>query len=80
MMARPNLKKTFLKSALMVSKKGTRIWYHEFVHQEELENMVQSLQKEWLKLKKKIQIKEIKKAGDIAPYKFRYRIEMRVLK
>lgn len=78
MMARPNLKETFLKEALKVSKKGTRIWYHAFCHQDELKNIVQSLLQEAKKLKKKIQIKEIKKAGDIAPYKFRYRIDMRV--
>lgn len=80
MMARPNLKKTFLPEALCVSKKGTRIFYHAFCHEDELEKTIKSLKKEATTYKRKIAIKEIKKAGDIAPYKFRYRIEMKVLK
>jgi len=32
------------------------------------------------KLKRKIKILRVVKAGDIAPYKFRYRVEIKVLK
>ena len=75
-MPRPNLRESFLKQALAVSKKGTRIFYYGFSKQSEADKMVGALEKE---AGGKIKILKVKKAGDIAPYKFRYRIEMRVL-
>jgi len=80
MMARPNLKDTFLTSALLVSKKGTKIFYHGFCHKDNLTQLTMQLEKETEKQKRKIQIQKITKAGDIAPYKFRYTIEIKVLK
>jgi tRNA (guanine37-N1)-methyltransferase len=77
-MARPNLKETFLKYALDVSKKGTIIYYYGFYHVDEKEKMVEKLKEEAKELGKKIIINEIVKAGDIAPYKFRWRIEIKV--
>ena len=77
-MTRPNLKFTFLKQALLVSKKGTKIFYHLVSHEKNLENELEKLKKE-SGLKRKIKIRGVKKAGDIAPYKYRYRIEMKVL-
>lgn len=80
MMARPNLKNTFLKQGLSVSKKGTIIFYHLFCRDEDLEKEITKLQKESIKLKRKIKIKNIKQVGEIAPYKHRYRLEIEVLK
>jgi tRNA (guanine37-N1)-methyltransferase len=78
-MARPNLKETFLKYALDVSKKGTIVYYYGFSHIDHKDEMVKELKKEAEKLGRKIVIKEVVRAGDIAPYKFRYRIEIKIL-
>jgi len=78
-MARPNLKESFLKYALLVSRKGTRIFYHLFCRDEELNKELDKLKKEAGKLGKKIKIIRSIPVGDIAPYKHRYRVEMRVL-
>ena len=79
MMARPNLKNTFLEQALLVSKKNTIIFYHGFTHQDNLKDLTNQLEQEAKKLKRKIKITNITKAGDIAPFKFRYRIEIKVM-
>jgi len=79
MMTRPNLKTTFLEQALSVSKKDTRIFYHGFCHIKDLKQMKQELLDEAKALKRKINITKTAKAGDIAPYKFRWRIEIKVL-
>lgn len=79
LMTRPNLKNTFLEQALKVSKKGTKIFYHGFCHQDKLKELKENLIEEAKKLKRKIKILKTAKAGDIAPYKFRYRIEIKVL-
>ena len=80
MMARPNLKPSFLEYALRVSKKGTKIFYHLFCHKDNLKDELKKLELEAKKLKRKIKIKDVVIAGDIAPYKFRYRVEMIVKK
>ena len=78
-MPRPNLKDLFLKEAFKVSKKGTRIIYYGFSHRDKLGEMIEGIKKEAEKNKKKIKIMRKKEAGDIAPFKFRYRIEMKVV-
>jgi len=78
MMNRPNLKTTFLEQALQVSKKGTKIFYHGFCNEKDLKDLKANLIKEAKDLKRKIKILSSKKVGDIAPYKFRYRIEILV--
>ncbi|MFA5174236.1 MAG: hypothetical protein WC438_03570 [Candidatus Pacearchaeota archaeon] len=79
LMPRPNLKESFLKPALIVSKKGTRIYYNAFCHVNEIKKVSKDLVSEAKSLGKKIKILKIVKAGDIAPYKYRYRIEMKVI-
>ena len=79
-MPRPNLKETFLKEAFSVSKKGTIIYYYGFCEEDKLNKMLEEIYKESKKARKKIKVLKIKKAGDIAPYKYRYRIEMKVTK
>ncbi len=77
-MARPNLKETFLKSALDVAEKGTIIYYYGFCHVNDKEKMIEKLKKEAEEFGRKIKILEVVTAGDIAPYKFRWRVEMQV--
>mgnify|MGYP003977323977 CR=1 FL=1 len=79
MMARPNLKDTFLEQALLVSKKNTKIFYHGFCNKDNLKELKEQLINEAKTLKRKIKITNTEKAGDIAPYKFRYRIKIKVL-
>jgi tRNA (guanine37-N1)-methyltransferase len=79
-MPRPNLKDSFLEQAFMLSKKKTRIYYYGFCHEDELGEMLEEIKKEAKENKRKIKIKNIKKAGDIAPHKFRYRVDFIVKK
>ena len=78
-MPRPNLKESFLKEAFSVSKKGTKIYYYCFGHVDELGNLIKEVHEKAKESKKKIKILKIKKAGDIAPYKFRYRVDVEVM-
>jgi tRNA (guanine37-N1)-methyltransferase len=79
MMARPNLKESFLKYALIVSKKNTKIFYHLFCHERDLNSEVEKLRKEASKLKRQIKVEKITPIGNLAPYKYRYRVEMKVV-
>lgn len=78
-MPRPNLKETFLKSALSVAKKGTLLIYYGFSPESKKDEMTENLILEAKKYKRKIKILKVLEAGDIAPYEHRYRIEIRVL-
>lgn len=77
-MARPNLKESFLKQGLIASKKGTKLFYYGFCNVDEIDDLIKDLIKEAEKLKRKIKFVRKIRAGDIAPYKFRYRIEFKV--
>ena len=78
-MPRPQLKDTFLEQAFILSKKGTRIYYYDFCKENEIEKAKEKIKTEAKKHKRKIKILNVKKAGEIAPYKFRIRIDLRVL-
>lgn len=78
-MPRPRLKDTFLESAFKLSKKGTRIYYYDFGKIEELDLIIEKVKNEAKKARKKIKITHVKKAGEIAPYKARFRIDFKVL-
>jgi len=78
-MPRPQLKETFLKEAFQLSKKNTRIYYYDFCKQEEIASVVEKVKEEAKKAKKKIKILKIKKAGELAPYKIRLRVDFQVL-
>lgn len=77
-MPRPNLKETFLKQAFLVSRKGTIIYYYCFGHEDKIGKLVEEIYREARASKKKIKIAKIKRAGEIAPYKFRWRVEIKV--
>ena len=78
-MPRPQLKDSFLKEALMLSKKGTKIYYYDFCGADEIDSVKEKVLKEAGKSKKKIKIMLVKKAGEIAPYRYRIRIDFVVL-
>ncbi len=78
-MPRPRLKETFLKQAFMLSKKGTRIYYYDFCKVGEEDSIVKKIKDEAKRFKKKIKILKMKKAGEIAPYKIRLRVDFEVL-
>jgi tRNA (guanine37-N1)-methyltransferase len=79
MMTRPNLKETFLKEAFILSKPGTRIYYHGFCKLEERKKLIEEIKKEAKKAEKEIKITNTKNIGEIAPYKVRFRVEFVVL-
>jgi len=78
-MPRPQLKDTFLESAFKLSKKGTRIYYYDFCKKDEISDVKEKIWAEAKKAKKSIKILKIKKAGEIAPYKIRVRIDFQIL-
>ncbi|MEM4625571.1 MAG: class I SAM-dependent methyltransferase family protein [Candidatus Pacearchaeota archaeon] len=76
-MPRPKLKDTFLDAAFLLVKKNSIINYYGFSDKEEnVLNEIKSLSDIY---KKKIKILLIKKAGEIAPHKYRWRIDFKVL-
>jgi len=76
-MPRPQLKESFLKEAFKFSKKGTEIFYYDFGS--DVDKILERIYFESKKAGKKILILRVKKAGEIAPYKYRWRIDLRVL-
>ena len=78
-MPRPQLKDSFLKQAFRFSKKATRIYYYDFCKEDEIDCIVEKVRTEAKKVRKKIKILKIKKAGEIAPYRYRIRVDFRVL-
>jgi tRNA (guanine37-N1)-methyltransferase len=75
MMARPNLKDTFLETAVKLAKKGAIIYYHGFGTKEKV---LDELKNELKKLKVKTSRIKIRKAGDIAPKESRWNYKFEV--
>ncbi len=78
-MARPNLKDSFLDAAFPRVKKGGFIHYYGFYEEEKLDEMKELILNEARKAKRKIKIIKIKRAGDIGMRRFRYRADLKVL-
>ena len=78
-MPRPQLKESFLEQAFQVSKKGTRIFYYGFEKEGNEKKIVEQIESEAKKSKKRVKIEKVKKAGNIAPYKYRYRVEFKII-
>jgi tRNA G37 N-methylase Trm5 len=64
-MPRPQLKDSFLEQAFKLSKKGTRNYYYDFCKQDEKEKIINKIKSEANKFKKKIEILNVKNAGEI---------------
>jgi len=75
LMPRPQLKDSFLKQALLLSKKGTKIYYYDFCMQDETEKIVERIKKEASAEDRKITVKKVKPAGDLSPRKIRLRVD-----
>ncbi|MDA3836587.1 MAG: hypothetical protein PF542_03110 [Nanoarchaeota archaeon] len=78
MMTRPNLEESFLPEAFMLSKKGTRIYYHAFCHVDDRGAQIEMIKKKAVEAGKEIKILGTKNIGDIAPGKVRFRIYFEV--
>jgi tRNA (guanine37-N1)-methyltransferase len=78
-MARPNLKDSFLDVSFPRVKKGGVIHYYGFYNEVDLDKMKELISTEAKKAGRKIKILRIKKAGDIGAYKFRYRADLKLL-
>ena len=78
-MARPNLRDSFLDIAFRVIRKNGVIYYHGFYLEEEKEKMIEMIFREAKKARKKIKIINVKKAGEIGVRRWRYRVDFRVL-
>ncbi|MBU2523315.1 MAG: methyltransferase domain-containing protein [Nanoarchaeota archaeon] len=74
-MARPQLKDSFLEDAKKVSKQGTIIHFHDFLSEEEMPHVAIE------KIKKVFNAKILgwKKIGDIGVRRYRIRVDFRVL-
>ena len=77
-MPRPQLKDSFLKQAFSLSKKGTRIYYYDFCKEDEIDAIVDMIEKEADNAKKKIKILKIKRAGELSPSKIRLRVDFQI--
>jgi len=75
-MARPQLKDTFLKEAFKISKKGTIIFYHGFG--KDIKEIKKEISEQAKKHKTRIKFLEFWKNGDIAPYTYRWTVVFRV--
>lgn len=73
-MPRPQVKESFLRYVWPFAKKGARIYYYDFG--KDLEEIIEKIKNEARKARKKIKILNFKKAGEIAPYKFRWRVDL----
>jgi len=79
-MPRPQLKETFLKQAFLVCKKGTIIHFYDFLKENEIPDAaIKKIEKHAKKSKKRIKILKWKKVGELAPYKFRIRVDFKVI-
>lgn len=78
-MARPNLKDSFLDVAFPVVKNKGIIHYYGFYFENEEDKLIKLITEEAKKAKKKVKILKVKKAGDIGIRKFRYRADIEVL-
>lgn len=78
-MARPNLSDSFLDVAFPLAKKNGIVHYYGFYSESDVGKMDEMIAEEAKSAKRKIKILKIKKAGDIGAYKFRYRVDMKIL-
>jgi tRNA (guanine37-N1)-methyltransferase len=78
-MARPNLKDSFLDITFPLIKKNGIIYYYGFYFEAEKNKMIDMICEEAKNAGKKIKILKVKKAGDIGQRKYRYRADIKVL-
>jgi len=79
-MPRPNLKDSFLDVAFKRIKENGIIHYYGFCKEESLGEMINLIESEARKAKRKIKILGVKKAGEIGVRKYRYRVDIYIVK
>lgn len=78
-MARPNLKDSFLEVAFPLMKKGGIIHYYGFYPENEKNKLIELVEREAGKAKRKVRILRVKEAGNIGVRKFRFRADLKVI-
>ena len=78
-MARPNLKDSFLDVSFKKVKKGGTVHYYGFYAEEDVGKLRELLEGEARKAKRKIKIVRVVKAGDIGVRRFLWRADLQVL-
>lgn len=78
-MARPQLKDSFLKEAFSVSKKNTIIYFYDFLFTDEIDEGYRKIQEEAKKSRKKYKILGVKRIRDIGPRKYHLRFDIQLL-
>ncbi len=77
-MARPNLRDSFLDLGFGAVRKGGVIHYYGFHPLDEREEMISMVQGEALRAGRRIKILRVKKAGEIGTKKYRFRVDLKV--
>ncbi len=78
-MARPNLKDSFLDVSYPRVKKGGLLHYYGFYNEEDVNELKELVYSEAHKVGRKIKIIGIKKAGNIGVREYRYRVDIKML-
>lgn len=78
-MPRPQLREAFLSEAFAAAKKGCIIHFYDFLREHEIPHTtVECIREAAKKARRKVKILGWKKAGEIAPYKYRVRVDFKV--
>lgn len=75
-MPRPQLRESFLNLCFKVIRKRGEVYYYDFG--KDIGKILERVYEESKKARRKIKILRVKKAGEIAPYKYRWRVDLRV--
>ena len=79
-MARAQLKDTFLEQAFLAAKKGTIIHFYDFIAEKDFPRVsIQKIQTAAKKSRKKVKIMAYKKVREIAPYKYHARVDFKII-
>lgn len=78
-MPRPQLRETFLHEAFIAAKKSCIIHFYDFLREHEIPHVaIERICKAAKKARRKVRILAWKKVGEIAPYKYRVRVDFKV--
>lgn len=79
-MARPQLKESFLREAFLASKKSSVIYFYDFLSRKEFPKAaILKINEAAKKARKKVKILRSKKVREIAPYKYHVRIDFKII-
>jgi len=79
-MARAQLKDTFLEQAFLAAKKGATIHFYDFIAEKDFPNVsIQKIQTAAKKSRKKIKTMAYKRVREIAPYKYHARVDFKII-